>query len=83
MQYFLIFTLGAIIFYIYIRQERFNRFVIHYFLRNRFNDGKKFDDAINTTYINDAVKIKKYLKRHFDNMIDVDKDPLFKDIKKP
>lgn len=82
MEYFLIFTFGVIIFFIYLRQEKFNRLMITYFLRNRFNSDNAFDDAISHIYINDAVKIKKYLKHHFDNMIDVDSDPLFKDIKK-
>jgi len=78
MELLLILILALVFVAYYLRQERINRLLFTFFLR----DGRKsFDDVINNTYINDAAKIKKYVKKNFNNMIDVEKDEVFKDIK--
>lgn len=82
MIYFLILFLIATIIFTYFRQERFNKLLFTYLLQSRIDGDDKFEYAINSIFLNDAVKIKKYLKKHFNNMIDVDSDPIFKDIKK-
>ncbi len=41
-----------------------------------------FENILSNIYINDAYKIKEYVKENFSNWIDVEKNEIFKDINK-